>query len=284
MGWHRKYWDLVEQFYWTPSMLGLASLPKSAWGDDPDKIVIDRSLVRKGAALYTRPASATANLTRMRGLEEPLNHIFDITFGIAASSVIERMFARPLGLSDDGPFLRVGREAKSRYPDLAGNSTQQDAFFVSDRSLIGVELKLGSKTWPGQVLKYLSLMVAEEKLTGRRDQVGLLFVTPDEGPDVTFACAGVDAEGRLPDGFAASVSAKDRNQFIDRMLAENGAHFDDLAARVIFGHVSWHHVMAEALTIAADAEGMVPPNETLSRLMSGFAQAVAEHAGTISPQ
>ena len=57
--------------------------------------------------------------------------------------------------------------------------TQQDGFFVSRKSLIGVELKLGSASSPEQIAKYMALMEWEEQLTGRRDQLGLLFVVAD---------------------------------------------------------------------------------------------------------
>jgi hypothetical protein len=281
--WHQKYWDTVDQLYWTPSMLGLASIPRAQWGDDPDRIVIDRAQLSSGASLYTRKGTARTNLARMRRLEEPLNHIFDITFAIAACAVIERMFAGPLGFGDPGPFLRIGREIETRFPDSAGNSTQQDAFYVSDRSLIGVELKLGSKTWPGQVLKYLSLMVAEERLTGRRDQIGLLFITPDAEASATFACAGLDAAGKLPAGFVGLVPPKQRNRFIDRMMDGHGAHFDDIASRLVCGHLSWRQVRDSAMDIADEARQAAPANETLYRLLSGFGEAIAHHGGTGMP-
>jgi hypothetical protein len=54
----------------------------------------------------------------------------------------------------------VGREIGLRYGwRKSENVTQQDGFFVSPSSLIGVELKLGSVSWAEQVAKYAALMV-----------------------------------------------------------------------------------------------------------------------------
>jgi hypothetical protein len=47
-------------------------------------------------------------------------------------------------------------------------SPNPDAFFLSPSSLIGVELKLDSPTWPEQIGKYLALMVWEE-LKGQKE-------------------------------------------------------------------------------------------------------------------
>lgn len=261
-------------------MLGLVSIPKSEWGDDPEKIVIDRSRVSNGGSLYARKGTAAQNLTRMKGLEENLNHIFDIAFGIAPCWVIERLFLRPLGMHDAGPFKRIGREVDTRYVGFSGNPTQQDAYFVSARSLIGVELKIGAKTWPGQVLKYLALMVAEEKLKGRRDQLGLLYVTPNDEPAKVFAEAGIDPPGVLPNGFVRSVPKRQKNQFLEKLLANDSAHFEDAASRLVIRNASWKHIADDARKIATEADQAPPRDETLARLMSGFAEAVGEHAGT----
>jgi hypothetical protein len=200
--WHLKYWDTIDQLYWSPDLLGLTSIPKREWTVDGATVTIPSSHLQNGGSIYTRKGTARENAERMRRLEEPLNHIFDITFGIAPSQTIRRLFFSPLNFDGDGPVERLGREVAARYPEMAGgNVTQQDAFFVAHDALVGVELKLGSKTWPGQVLKYLALMLCEERLTGTRSHIGLLYVTPHRDGSAVLAQAGCSSDGNLPEDF-----------------------------------------------------------------------------------
>jgi hypothetical protein len=280
-GWHRKYWDTMDQIYWSPNMIGLRAIAKSTWGDDPGKIVINRDQVKQGGSIYTRRHTASENRERMAGLEEPLNHIFDITFGIAECAVIARMFFQPFGIDDHGPFLRIGREIGQRYADLGGNLTQQDALFVSHRSIIGVELKLGSSTSPGQILKYLALIVAEERLTGVRRDIGLLYITPEEGIGKVAYDAGLTADGRLPEGYVRTVPAKQRNALVNRMLEDRFGEFEDAAKRVRIQHKSWKDIASEARVIGQEGLSSPSGSETLARLMFGFSRAIEEHRGAI---
>lgn len=142
MSWSDKYWDTIDQLYWDPSLLGLASIPKAEWQHGDGTIAIPSDRVRNGGSIYTRKGTAAENAERMQRLEEPLNHIFDITFGIAPDEAIQKFFLAPLGFGDPGPFLRLGREVATRYSGFANsNTTQQDAFYVGPQSLVGVELK-----------------------------------------------------------------------------------------------------------------------------------------------
>jgi hypothetical protein len=59
---------------------------------------------------------------------------------------------------------------------LGGTVTQPDAFFLSSKSLIAVELKLDSPTSSNQIAKYLGLMHCEERHSGPRGNLGLLFI------------------------------------------------------------------------------------------------------------
>ncbi len=282
MGWADKYWDTVDQFYWDPSLLGLASIPKAELQHGNGVISIPEDRVRNGGSIYTRKGTAAENAERMRRLEEPLNHIFDITFGIAPDEAIQKFFLAPLGFDDPGPFLRLGREIATRYSGFANsNTTQQDAFYVGKQSLVGVELKLGSKTWPGQALKYLALMVAEEKLTGRRDQIGLLYITPESEALATFDQLGATPPGRLPDNFIAKVRPNQINKMLSRMIERDKRHFDDAAARLVLRHQSWQTVATVAQEIADEQNIADPGRQTLANLMLGFAAAVSAHSGCV---
>lgn len=282
MSWHLKYWDTIDQLYWSPGLLGLISIPKREWEVDSASVTIPYSYLQNGGSIYTRKGTARENVERMRRIEESLNHIFDITFGIAPSQTIRRLFFSPLSFDGNGPVERLGREVVARYPAMAGgNITQQDAFFVAEDALVGVELKLGSKTWPGQVLKYLALMVCEEQLTGTRSRIGLLYVTPSRDGSVVLAQAGCASDGSLPEDFFASIPQSQKNLPLERLLAEHGALFEGASRRLQVRHISWAE-LHEAAQALVDAEtGKDAGSETHKRLMQGFVAAIDSHSGCL---
>src|SRR5581483_3977673 len=193
MAWIDKYWDILNNLYWMPRYLGLKSISRDKWRMDGDRISVPRELVQiSNGPLYFRERKFDDLKSYLHEQEEILNHLFDLTFSIAADDVINQMLCRPLGFEDAGPFDSMGREVGRRYGwRHQENVTQQDGFFVSPLSLIGVELKLSSTSWPEQIAKYLALMMWEEQLTGRHDHVGLLFVVPENRVGVHWADVGL---------------------------------------------------------------------------------------------
>lgn len=239
MAWHKKYWDSVDQFYWNPRLLCLPSIPKKLWGSDPDFIMIDRKRVKNGGSVYARQGTAKQNVLRMRSFEEPLNHIFDITFAIAADPVIARLIHAHLNIVDAGPYERLGREVQQRYGWLDVNVTQQDGFFISPKSAVGVELKIKSRTWPVQTLKYLALMVLEEQLTGHKEQLGLLYITPSEDTAGLWRDCGASSDGVLRSDFFEACENSKPNKTIEELLKQHRPAFENAAARLKLSHVSW---------------------------------------------
>lgn len=280
MVWHEKYWDAVDQFYWNPSLLGLPSVPKSQWGDDPSFIQVDRNRVKNGGSIYARKGTSKENAARMRGLEEPLNHIFDITFGIAADCVVARLIHKHLNIDDEGPFERLGREVQQRFGWGGANVTQQDGFYVSPRSAVGVELKVKSRTWPLQTLKYLALMVAEERCTGRKSELGILYITPSSDVSSLWRGCGASAQGRLDGDFIKRCEGLELNATLRNQLSESRSAFEDVARRVRLRHISWKNFVGCCAELAATLEQENAGEATLKRLLEGFCKAVGAHAGT----
>lgn len=249
---------------------------------DDEYISIPKSRVPRSGSIYARRGTAVENGERMRRLEEPLNHIFDIAFGIAASPIIERLLLGPFGWRDSGDFTSLGREIATRYDGFANsNTTQQDGYFVSDRTLLGVELKIDSRTWSAQVLKYLALMVAEEKLSGRREQLGLLFITPESSPESVFRDGGISEVGSLSQTFLKSVPTSRINRMIADMLATDFDHFYDLSGRVSCTHISWEKFADSIADLATEQDGSIG-GRTAARLLEGLELAIREQTGAIS--
>ena len=54
MTWNRKYWDILDQLYWTPKYLGLSSISKKKWTVRDGLVCVPAELVNKSGPLYTR--------------------------------------------------------------------------------------------------------------------------------------------------------------------------------------------------------------------------------------
>ena len=236
--------------------------------------------MQNGGSIYARKGTSALNAARMRRLEEPLNHIFDIAFGIAPGLAINALLAKPLGIDDPGPFERLGREVADRYPDMqGGNTTQQDGFYVSEQSLIGVELKLGSKTSPGQVVKYIALLASEQRYSGRRRDLGLLYITPSTNADASFQQGKICPDGSLPTDFLSRVPKSQMNPRIENIIAQCEGEIADVIERLRISHISWAELVANIRQLAAEHTDASPGSETLHRLLSGLADAVEQQDG-----
>lgn len=278
--WHKKYWDAVDHFYWEPSHLGLRSINRGQWGDDLEWIKLPRSLIKNGGTLYTRAGTAKSNALRARGLEETLNHIFDITFAIAPDDVTARLLHRWFDIEELGPIDSIGREISDRYGWGEANVTQQDGFFVSPTSAIAVELKLGAITSPIQVLKYLALMVLEEERSGPKEHLGLLYITPDATSAAVFKQCGADDLGRMPPRFWESLPKAKINPTLTKLLAEHAPHFEAGLNRLRIAQISWSDLTRECALLRAELVESSRGKQTLSRLLEGFIAAVVAHTGT----
>lgn len=197
--WNRKYWDIVDQYYWAPQYIGMKSIPQRLWQKNGVMATVPADQVNKDGPLYTRARKAESHQVWMRHQEEVLNHIFDIAFAIAPDALIEHCFARPLGISDLGPYLSLGREIRQRYCwSKSENVTQHDGLFVSPSSILGVELKLKSKSSPDQVIKYASVFAWEERHSGPRENLGLLYILENPAEEKHWRECGL--EGPNVDG------------------------------------------------------------------------------------
>lgn len=280
MNWTRKYWDTLEQLYWTPKYLGLKSIPKRIWGDDEKVIQLPRNRVSQRGSIYTRDGNWLSNDRKMRGLEETLNHIFDLTFAITPDAVTSTLLHQKAEIEDEGPFESVGREIGERYGWGGANVTQQDGLFVSASSILNVELKLGSKTQPVQVLKYLMITLQEEKLEGRRPNIALLYVTPHTTAEV-MKQAGADENGQLPKGFVREFDPAKLNATARAMVKSDLSALEDVATRIRLFHISWSELAANCEAMIGNLDQRQIGDQTLVRLLSGFAGAIKAHRGTV---
>jgi len=88
MTWTKKYWDIVDQFYWTPNYLGLKSIPREQWTIEDGVVSIPRDMTNPNGPLYRRTRSGDEYWSFVRRQEETFNHIFDLAFAILPGDVV----------------------------------------------------------------------------------------------------------------------------------------------------------------------------------------------------
>ena len=157
--------------------------------------------------MYRRVRKANELRDDLHGKEEILNNIFNLTYAIAPDGLIHRTLVEPLGLPMGGTYTSLGREIGARY-GWKGNTTQQDGLFVNDQVAVAVELKLGSKSWDGQVLKNSALLTWEELYSGEKAGIGLLYIVPETALPNHWKVCGLNGPKIDPDFLERVVKHK----------------------------------------------------------------------------
>ena len=141
-GWHKRYWEIVDRYYWVPDRLGLQALK---WTKKDGFACVPLEKIDPRGALYARRVKAAGTKDLLQKLETPLNDVFNLTFAIAPDPVISQLLFAPVGIPDNGSFESYGTDFIGQAEWRGENVTEHDAFFASDNSILAVELKLD--TW-----------------------------------------------------------------------------------------------------------------------------------------
>ena len=283
MTWEKKYWDIVDRYFWTLHNLGLKSYNLRSFEETETHYLVPKDLLSKTKPIYQRARNDVETVTALRGDEEALNDIFDLTFGIAPDSVLKKLFFDSLAIDDDGPFESLGLEVRQRYGWARhANITQQDGLFVSNKSSLGIEIKLGAKTTPDQIVKNAYLLCLEEQHSGQKENLGLLFIRPDFSSDVmTKECGFV-----WPDLYDAKCFyegipvSKRKNKTVNKFIKQNSDHFYSVLNRMKFGCISWCDFNSSISNILHELDASQQGDQTLHRLLSGFQRQLIIHRNT----
>lgn len=284
--WNSKYWDILNNFYWEPSYIGLTSYSQKnekLRKHDDGFFVLRRDLAPSygNGPLYSRALSFPDLLAQLSGYEEILNHIFNITFAIAADSVVSKLFLAPLQIDDAGPFESIGREISERYawgPNT--NITQQDGLFVSKNSAVGVELKLGTASSNSQLVKYAALLAQEEIHQQKRLNLGLLFVVPENALSKHWTKIGLTGPK------ATSLILNDEtfvghlNSSIKQIVFDHRQEVAAVLDRLTLAVVSWRNLRDAVLEIRSKLDTFAAGDQTLHKLLTGFLAQLCAHKGT----
>ena len=278
MAWNDKYWDTLDQIYWTPDYVGLRTLKPQRDPARPDFLLIPRSDAPAGNSVYTRsikPKDMTPHLHRR---EETLNHVLDIGLAIAPDVLLHRLIAKPLGFDDFGPFECIGREIDQRF-GIDENAFQQDGFYVSDQSALALEIKLKSPSNPQQVLKYAVMLALEEMATGPKQNVGLLYVVPEGTEEALWRGCGLAGPSVRPD-LIDFVRSRKMPVTLQRLVDVHEERLTALLPRMVIGAVSWTWMRDEIASIEATLDHKDPGQQCYGRLLLGLRRQIEAHADT----
>lgn len=272
MNWTEKYWDALEQLYWTPKYLGLKSIPQRHWQVTRDRVSIPLSMTNPTGPLYRRNTTGKEFSKKVRQYEETFNHVFEIAFGILDGEFTNDIFSRLLGSDIEDSLRSYGRELGSEFghPKLY-DICQPDGFFSGKHRSLAVELKFDAKTSLDQLAKYLLALSVEREFTGVRKPVSLIYIAPD--PENLLRDAfpfSVDEIGasKLEEILAAARPSV-REPLI-RISATASSVLDDMALRAF----SWSEFDKVLQSFSADFLTEDPANRTVARLIRGLSDEI----------
>lgn len=190
--------------------------------------------------------------------------------------MIAHCFGRPLGIPDQGPYLSLGREIRQRYGwSKSENVTQQDGLFVSPSSVFGVELKLKSKTSPDQVIKYASVLAWEERHSGPRENLGLLFILENPANDKHWRDCGLDGP-QVDASLLDRVDIAALPKKVRELVATDRGALSSVLDRLRLAAITWAELRAGCVQYRETLDPLRAGDQTLTRLIDGLVAQIDE--------
>ena len=276
MTWTTKYWDIVSHFYWIPSYLGLASIPRKKWTVEGDAVKIPKAMTNPNGPLYRRTKSGDDYWAYIKRQEETINHIFDLTVAIMPGDVISRLFSPFIGAHGLHDYQFSSGSMRDMYPWISGeNVTTPDAFFLAKDSILAVELKFRARISLDQLAKYVALIVGEEMLNGKRSYLDLLYIMPSD-PDKKFERQTTI----LPSSFCANhydlLCGSTRNARVKALFIAERDAVKSALSRMTVSCVTWR-AFKDQLILYCNALSQSPGDRTLGRLIGGLVSEIHGH-------
>lgn len=278
--WTTKYWDTIDQLYWDPIYLGLKSIPKKLWRVTENEVILPKDSINLKSGLYTRQRKIGEQIDFLHRQEETLNHIFDITCSILPDKAIHELFLKSLNILDFGPFQSLGREVRYRYGwGEHANVTQQDGLFISDNSYCCIEIKLNAKSSPGQIAKYLSLMVWEYITHGPKENFGLLYIVPEKKKPLLWKECGLE-NSEINNNFMKNQDLSKMSKFIKNLYDQHPGVYSEILNKLKLNVISWSDLVIALDKMAGNLDQENAGDQTLYRLAMGLRSQIYEHEFT----
>ncbi len=197
MNWNNSYYAALETYLWKPQYLRNESKDKS----EIKKRRVDEIIAS------------------VKELEEPLNHVLNVFFSLAPSSLIARIVGSPSAgesfRSIHFSELRDSANSKVLYSNLC----QPDAFFFGNNLRACIELKVSAKLDVQQVIKYAALMGLYARDLSATNR--LIFLGPDTFQDL-WRRRSIDSVEKLRDAIVSFESEK-----LERRLRKFASSLDE---------------------------------------------------------
>jgi len=284
MTWAKHYWDMVHRLYWAPECLGLKPFGKKISAPaHPILVEVNDIIMNSRVRARTRTWPQTHN--KLMGDEETINAFFALFFSIVPDYLIERWLGKPLEIKDSSEFKSYSRlQISERYGWEGQNVTQHDGVFTSNNSIIGVELKLKARIDCNQFLKYAAIIALEENQTGRRKDVGLLYIVPENRlKDIRSTLASWD--GPVRRSMLQDHRSLKLNRYVANIIESDRPHFEDVMSRMRLGAISWTTLYDGVADEKRSLDPSDHAHQALYRLLDGFAEQLIQHRDTgISPR
>jgi hypothetical protein len=151
--WNEEYYDIINYYLQEPQRIG------------------------KKTNKDSRYAKTVDALARVKGMEQSLNHIFNIFFSLLPDSVLNEIIKNITKSFDSSESLAYQSQKGVDALNL-GDMTQPDVFFVGEKSLVGIEMKINAKCSVEQVIKYACLFHFASLQNTKLNNFHLVLVGP----------------------------------------------------------------------------------------------------------
>ena len=283
MAWNEKYWDIHEEFYWTPGFIGLESIKKARCTVSDSGACLNADLLQSGRSVYARSRTVDALRGHLHEQEEILNHIFDIAFAIAPDELIREALISQVGFSDHGPFESLGRDIWRRYGWAPSeNVTQHDGYFVSEKSALAVELKLRARSSLGQIAKYIALIAWEEMRFGPKEHIGLLYIVPEKALKSHWRSCGLERPV-IEDAVLPRMMSEKLPRKVMELFLQEADTVGSVARRLRLAVISWTHFFDTIKALQERLDPRIVGEQTLHRLIDGLLDQLKAHRHTGLP-
>jgi hypothetical protein len=122
-------------------------------------------------------------------------------------------------------------------------------------------------------------MLWEERQTGQRANLGLLFIVPQPALESHWTTLGLET-AKIDSGFIGRLDADKLPRRIIELFEANPADVRRIAARLRMNVVSWSLLVQELKSIEEKLCSPSAGDQTLLRLLTGFRNQIEVHGGT----
>lgn len=149
--WNEEYYRIINFFYWEPQHLGKIKNPKTTYKGIDDV------------------------LKHLRKMEVTLNHQLNIFFKLAPNRFLLYLFSEVFKQKIAGQYQLIPQDDLEAMYDLR-DATHPDFFFMGEKTLLCIEMKINAKSSLEQVMKYAMLSVFDDMQASKQRDFYLLFI------------------------------------------------------------------------------------------------------------